>query len=266
MSKAIFHFLLLTWFYQLSAQPEMLKISSKAATTAGYLKLMESNPDIRDNVVLNETLLDLVDVYLTDSIIKRKTERHRVIGGGIARMFGFRWQTINWKKEKFIGTTKGGPRISKEERLTEYDVNFNMTAHLKRYIDLAYQGYQRQKEIGKEKKKKNYADVPYIYPSAETDLDRYDLHNELTPPRPFRPMLNEMFYPTARGTSLQQHPNFGEPEPTLGMFGAFVSDCNHSCHPEIHPYEWLWWLNLNPALDALSSDPDTRVSATILGL
>ncbi|MGE3826004.1 MAG: hypothetical protein AB7G44_17405, partial [Bacteroidia bacterium] len=26
-------------------------------------------------------------------------------------------------------------------------------------------------------------------------------------------------------------------------------DCNHSCHPEIHPYEWLFWLDLSPEKD-----------------
>jgi hypothetical protein len=30
------------------------------------------------------------------------------------------------------------------------------------------------------------------------------------------------------------------------MYGVFVLDCNHACHPEIHPYEWLWWLKLTP--------------------
>jgi hypothetical protein len=29
----------------------------------------------------------------------------------------------------------------------------------------------------------------------------------------------------------------------MGFYGVYVLDCNHSCHPEIHPYEWIWWLN-----------------------
>ena len=30
----------------------------------------------------------------------------------------------------------------------------------------------------------------------------------------------------------------------MGFYGAFCLDCNHNCHPEMHPYEWTWWLNL----------------------
>ena len=30
----------------------------------------------------------------------------------------------------------------------------------------------------------------------------------------------------------------------MGFYGAYCLDCNHNCHPEMHPYEWTWWLNL----------------------
>jgi hypothetical protein len=31
----------------------------------------------------------------------------------------------------------------------------------------------------------------------------------------------------------------------MGFYGANCLDCNHNCHPEIHPYEWVWWMNLH---------------------
>ena len=31
----------------------------------------------------------------------------------------------------------------------------------------------------------------------------------------------------------------------MGFYGASCLDCNHNCHPEIHPYEWIWWMNLH---------------------
>jgi hypothetical protein len=72
--------------------------------------------------------------------------------------------------------------------------------------------------------------------------DVYDLHCELTPPKKMRDSVNAYFYPCMHGCNLDRHPNFYDMKPTVGLYGVFVLDCNHACHPEIHPYEWLWWM------------------------
>jgi hypothetical protein len=125
-------------------------------------------------------------------------------------------------------------------------VNINLVPHLKRYIDLAYNAFKRQKEIGRHKRKHDYHAAPFVYPDAGTDLGKYALHCELSPPRGYRAMINELVYPVIAGNSATKHPHFGDENFTAGLYGAYISDCNHSCHPEIHPYEWLWWLNVHP--------------------
>ncbi len=235
------------------SQNSTLKISSYSATPAGYLNLLKPNSEIRDNTILNESIVDLADVYLTDSILPRKFERHQLaMVGGFTRMFGRRWLTINWRKEKYVGSARNGFRIpGDKEHFTEYDVNINLVPHLKRHIDLAFAGHLRQKEIGRKKKKhNNYSAPPFIYPDDKTDLNEYDLHCELSPPRNYRSMINELVYPIIAGNSATKHRHFGDENFTVGLYGAFVSDCNHSCHPEIHPYEWLWWLNVHPDTDS----------------
>jgi hypothetical protein len=58
-------------------------------------------------------------------------------------------------------------------------------------------------------------------------------------------MLNYLFYPTMPGIDIDRHPNFMNRQPTMGFYGTYCLDCNHNCHPELHPYEWLWWMNLH---------------------
>lgn len=232
-------------------QERSLKIQTFLPTPDGYLNLLKPLKEIRENTVLNESIVDLASVYLTDSILPRKFERHQLpVIGGFTRMAGFRWLSINGRKEKYVGTAKNGFRIPGGVHFTEYDVNINLVPHLKRYIDLSYAAYTRQKKIGRYKKENNhYTGPPFVYPDEETDLSVYHVHCELTPPAPYREMIDDLFYPIIPGSSAAQHLHFGDENFTAGLYGAYVSDCNHDCHPEIHPYEWLWWLNVHPSLD-----------------
>ncbi len=211
-----------------------------------YSSLWEKKEVIRDDFVLNEKLLDMFHVWETDSILKKKRERHRVFGAAIIPLFGFYWSPITKRKEKYVGTVKGEARVPGEERFTEYDVNFNMVPHLPRYIALAYVGHIEEKRRDRHKTEQKVNRPPFTYPNSPKDLERLHLHNECTPSVEHRKLLDSLFYPTIRPNNLKDHPNFGEEGVTLGMYGAFVSDCNHNCHPEIHPYEWLWWMDLNP--------------------
>lgn len=219
---------------------------TKTSVSPDFAQLLAKKQLIRDDFILNERLLDLVQAWETDSIIKKKRERHRVFGAALLPLLGYRWAPVTFRKEKYIGTVKGEIKVSGKEHFTEYDINFNMTPHLPQYIALAYVGHIMEKRYGRQKNINKVNKAPYTYPQNEAELEKLHLHNECTPSRDHRPLLDSLFYPVIRPSNLKEHKNFGEDGVTLGMYGPLVSDCNHKCHPEIHPYEWIWWMDLNP--------------------
>lgn len=245
MPKQILCLLALALVGQLAIAQNTVKVV-KRSVSPEFSQLSADKKIIRDDYVLNERLLDLVQVWETDSILKKKRERHRVIGAAILPLLGYRWAPITFRKEKFIGTVTGEIKVSGGERYTEYDINFNMVPHLPPYIALCYVGHVMEKRYGRQKSVVKVNKPPYVYPREEKDFDRFHLHNECTPAREIRAALDSFFYPVIRPNNLVNHQNFGEEGVTLGMYGAFVSDCNHKCHPEIHPYEWIWWMDINP--------------------
>lgn len=218
-----------------------------------YLELNNENSKIREDYLLNERLVDLVDVYEVDSILPLKTQRHRIGPvGWFIRIAGYCWRSINMKRVKFVGTVKGDIHGTSKEHFTEYDVNWNVIPHFKQYQDYLNTAYKFQVKRNKFIRKKPKDGPPFYY-DRNDNSGKYDMHCELTPGRQYRHELNEKFYPCVKGGGLSSHHNFGEKDPTLGLYGPLVADCNHSCHPEIHPYEWLWWLEVNPAKDHLNS-------------
>lgn len=216
-----------------------------------YEMLEENRPAIRDNDLLNEKIIDMVDVELTDSILKNKSERHRVFFlGWLINVFGYKWRAIEMVKKKYVGTTIREARVPGDDILfTEYDVNMDIYSNINEYLDMAWAGREYQLKRNKLMRKKDKTKPPYIAPDKNGDRSKYRLHCELTPPVGYRAMLNEKFYPCQRPNSFAAHESFGDPAPTIGLYGPFVADCNHSCHPEIHPYEWIWWYDLNPKRD-----------------
>ena len=231
----------------IAAQP-LLKTTYNS-TDSGYKLLLNEHEAIQQNHVLNEKIIDLVDIYTIDSTYKRKTEVHRSYFFPIIRLFGVRWKTIKYTREKFVGTVSGASIPRKDaEHFTEYDVNFNLVPHLPGYLKLSHEAYLAQQKMFKSRKKtKGKEDkAPYILPSVEADTNNYQIHCECTPNSDSRTTLNNEFYPTIAPMSLEKHPNFGERHPTIGLYGPYILDCNHRCHPEIHPYEWYWWYDVNP--------------------
>lgn len=220
-----------------------------------YLKLQESRPDIRDNDLLNEEIIDLVEVQLADSALLKKTERHRVfILGWVINVFGYKWRSIDMRKSKYVGTTKREARVPSDDIIfTEYDVNMDIYSNIDKYLDMSWSGRQYQLDRNKQMRKKKTSVPPYIEPDKNGNRRPYSLHCELTPPEGYRAMLNEKFYPCQQPNSFAAHENFGGSAPSIGLYGAFVADCNHSCHPEIHPYEWIWWYDLHPKRDSESN-------------
>lgn len=224
--------------------PDTAKVVAKVPDT--FLELRISNDSVSRNSLLNEKIIDLVNVDERDKRTPTPYTTHQggIIGGWIIRSLGFYWKAVDRKRHKFVGTNRNGLSLpGKKDELTEHDVNFNLIPHLPTYLSLVYDGSIVQSKRRQFKRADN-TDItipPYITPTEET-AEAYELHCELTPPKRMRDSLNALFYPCMHGCNLDQHPNFFDMKPTVGMYGIFVLDCNHSCHPEIHPYEWLWWL------------------------
>jgi hypothetical protein len=210
------------------------------------LKHLNESAFFRANKYQNHEVVNMVNVFTVDSSFTRKFERHRVVGGGIIRLLGFRWKAASKTRQKLVGWVNRTylHDINKEAQFTEYDINYDLIPLLPAYKDLAYNVYQMQFDMKKSKKKKFEGQAPYVYPTEEMDMTKYRFHCENTPATNFRSLLNTKFFPVHRNNDLTKHHNFEEAHPVMGMYGVMVLDCNHSCHPEIHPYEWVWWLNL----------------------
>lgn len=240
LAIALFCFCLL--HAQLSAP---LRIEAQAATTpSAFFKLKETPAAIRNNDTLNEEVIDLVKVIEADTVLPRPTQWHRLaVVGLIIRTFGYRWQSLDMKRHKFVGTIQGGISTPDRDHFSERDMNINVYAHLPAYKQETLKAYQKQQRMWKARKHRK---TDYFSAVNDSLIHRKRLHCELTPPYAFIEMLNAKFYPCFPGTTFENHPNWGVSNPTVGMYGPLVLDCNHSCHPEMHPYEWLWWLDVNP--------------------
>ncbi|MDB5281598.1 MAG: hypothetical protein JWO06_673 [Bacteroidota bacterium] len=249
--KYFLSFLLVTTLSFNLSFAQTFKVSSHNTTTGEFRLLLQSNTQIEANDTANERILDLVNPVLRDSMPHRKWEHHQLflVGWLIHAFGGYNWRAISPVKQKIVGTVNHNSRSSEEE-FTEYDVNYDLNFHLKKYLWLTFDAYDRQKKIGKQdfrgkKHRTDYAKSPFQRDTNDIDITRYRMHCELTPPAAFRPQLHYLFYPTQPGLSLKEHPNFGTDHPSMGFYGTPCLDCNHNCHPEIHPYEWAWWLDLH---------------------
>jgi hypothetical protein len=248
MTKAISLFLLLAFTFFQSFGQNKLTVSSFEPTTENWLLLTKDRTFIADHDSLNEELVDLVKVFSVDSVLPSKSQRHRVAAAGwIISMFGYKWKALNMTKQKFVGTERDHIQVpGNSPQFTEYDVNFNLIPRIRKYIDLVWIGYEKQAKRNRFNEIKNFDEAPWIYPETLENIKRYRMHCEITPPVYARAMLNEKFYPCIRPNSSKAHINIGTDHATFGMYGAFVADFNHAGHPEIHPYDWLWWYDTHP--------------------
>jgi hypothetical protein len=232
------------------AAPDSIKAEVVAVIPSSFLNLRIANDSIDANDILNEEIVDLVKVDERDRKVPTPYTTHQ--GGGFGwfiRMIGYYWQAVDRLRYKFVGTNLNGLSMPGErDELTEHDINFNLIPHLDKYMNFVYRGRMAQTKRRQFRRARNrdLTKPPYIPPTLST-AQVYDLHCELTPPKKMRDSVNAFFYPCLHGYNLNTHPNFCDMKPTVGMYGVFILDCNHSCHPEIHPYEWLWWLKLTDA-------------------
>ncbi|PLW92922.1 MAG: hypothetical protein C0592_08330 [Marinilabiliales bacterium] len=245
--RTILYFILFLAISSLS-HAQIYTIDSYGPTDERYEALLEPNSTISQNDLLNEQILDLVDPSLADSVFSRKKQHHKVgpFGWFIHFFGGLNWRATSMNKEKIVGTVAGYSRSGKE-LFTEYDIIYDLIFHMPRYQKLMFKQYDAQLEIRRQDKLKkeriNYDAPPFVRDTNNIDLDLYKLHCEVTPHEDYLHNLHYVLFPTLPdGTGLKDHPNFMNSHPSVGMFGVLCLDCNHDCHPEMHPYEWMWWL------------------------
>lgn len=224
---------------------------SEGILPEAFLSLRSANRQLRENALMMEQALDLVQPYTTDTFVWPETQRLRFPGSDVLESAaGLRWQAITLRREKLIG--KVFEEISNYRGFgKEFDVNYMVVPQLPRYADQLYDWWGRASEEGRQISKSYEHNAPFEVPEKLKLYDSffYAIECENTPHRPSRDTLFSLFYPCKRGASIATHPNFGYPYPSIGFYGPAVMDCNHTCKPEIHPYEWIWWLKVNPKED-----------------
>lgn len=238
--------------YAQSPVSVLLPATFKNATDPALLTYFLPAKELREKIAVTEELTDLIQCFSVDSILQRQKQRHRVIGSRIIHWFGWNWRSINSKKIKVVGTVININNPDEKPHYREHDINYNLIPHTKKYMDIFFSAYQAQMKTKRAARQKDFTKPPFIYPTPET-IDKYRIHCECTPSEKHFKLLDQHLYPVFPGASLLAHDNFMHEHPTMGMYGAFVLDCNHSCHPEIHPYEWLWWLDLSPEKDTIEN-------------
>lgn len=227
-----------------------VNVPDGTVTAREWLMLTGRNSTIATDDTLNERMVDLVQVAVADSVIRKKKQHHRVfvVGWLIHAFGGYNWRALSTTKRKFVGTVHRNSRSS-DEHFTEYDINYDIYFLLPHYQRLNFAAYDRQRELKRQdyrrSHRRDYNVEPFVRDTLNFDRMKYRLHCELTPPRAYRAALDAGFYPTLPGQSLGEHWSIGTDKPTIGVYGLWCLDCNHSCHPELHPYEWIWWLRAN---------------------
>lgn len=226
------------------------QISSFHSTPEDFKLLLLPNNEIAKNDTINERILDLAEPWLADSILPRRKEHHQLffVGWLIHAFGGFNWRAVDMHKQKFVGTVRNEGRSGGFE-YTEWDIKYHLRFHLRKYLFKDFESYDLARKYHKQDVRPshhtNFKIPPYVRDTNNMDASIYDLGCELTPPPAFIPQLNYLFFPTLpEGGNCKTHINFETKHPSMGFYGAYCLDCNHNCHPEMHPYEWVWWLKV----------------------
>lgn len=115
--------------WQASAQQNIVPVNHVQQIDTAWLKLATSNPVIREDKILNEQLVDLVRAYEADSTFRKRKQHHKHIFAVIS-MFGYHWKAITKTRVKFVGTSVRSYGAPGEPHFTEYDIKYNMAAHI----------------------------------------------------------------------------------------------------------------------------------------
>ena len=203
-----------TILLQTSLAQTVFKISSHSQTPEAFRYLLLSNSEISKNDTVNETILDLAEPMLLDSILHRRKAYHHVflLGWWIHAFGGYNWRAVNMQKQKFVGTVVHDGRSGGFE-YTEWDIKYHLRFHLQKYLYKDFTAYDLQRKYHRQDIRPshhtNYKVPPYVRDTNNLDASLYDLGCELTPPPAFIPPLNYLFFPTLPGAGgPKDHPNF----------------------------------------------------------
>lgn len=201
-----------------------------------------------------EQAIDLVRAVVADSVVDRRKQRHKGFGGWMGqRTIGLYWEHFDARKRTYVGSSSRPFHIF-DGIADEVDINIFIMPHLPRYMEMAKKGY----DLADERPRGERAfrvQTPDQYQSPEefplpeelkVEQGYITIECEVTPQQEFAEELKQKMMPSEEGDySLDTVPNFGTKHPSFGMTGVWCMDCNHNCRPEIHPMEWLWWLDLS---------------------
>lgn len=209
--------------------------------------LVEPDELLEKDVRLVEEILDQVDAWTTDSIVPVPRQHLSGIYGVVGRMFARYWERLDLRKRKYIGTSSRPFKIY-DGFAKEVDMNIFLMPHLPKYVQMVRGGFDQAFERGRSEKHYRYDNPPFPTPQdlKFKDLGYLTVECEGTPHEDYRKELAEKFIPTEEGKHhLEEHGNFGVEHPSVGLYGAWAMDCNHNCRPEIHPMDWMWWLDFS---------------------
>lgn len=210
--------------------------------------LAKPDADLRGQVVATEEVLDLVEASVADSVVDKRRQHLKGLGGWIAHHTVARyWQYYDSTKRKYIGTHSRPYKIYDGVGM-EKDINVFIMPHLPQYVEMVRAGFEvaleRPRDVDGFRFDKP-ADFPLPEPLKFEERGYLTVECEVTPPQRFVEPFHAQFLPAKDGEYLLKDlPNMGVPYPSLGMTGVWCMDCNHNCRPEIHPIEWMWWLDL----------------------
>lgn len=222
-----------------------LLVSDESPAPEGFIHFWSPLADLTQQQANWESVIDLFEPVVVDSLLYPNTQRHRLpLMFAIQYIGGLYWEAISLKKEKFVGTC--GREVSPfDSPIREFDINFFPIPHLPEYVDRIMFGKAAMKQKGR-----GWGHVKVCRPEFGCDSALYfpdrgfmSMECELTPNLKRRVEIDSLFYPAAEGASMKAHPNFGMVATAMGFYGPFVLDCNHDCQPEIHPYDWIWWMD-----------------------
>lgn len=224
----------------------------------GFLHYWDPIPNLENNLAAWEEIIDLFQPLTYDSILSIPTQRHRFpLAFAAEYVGGFYWEKIMENKQKFVGTC--GREVSTYDSfIREFDLNYFPIPHLPAYIDRLLMGKAAMTVKGRGT---HHAKV--FSPNFPIDSVLYmdergflSMECENTPSLAKRNELDSLFFPALYGKKLVDHPNFGRWALPMGFYGPFVVDCNHDCQPEIHPYDWIWWMNPSTAQNEVHNRRD----------
>lgn len=234
-----------------SAQPTSLPLPllRKADLGPAVEALAGSPSQVKGQVKATEAILDLVRAHNLDSVLKARKQRHNgLLGWTLHNAFARFWEWQDSVKRTYIGSSSR-PLVIWDGLEDEMDINVFLMPNLPAYVQMARAAYDASLERSRPEKHYRLDRPPFTPDEALRHKDQgfFTIECEVTPPMIGRTEFGERFFPLKPGTHLfQDTPRFGVESPSMGLYGAWCLDCNHNCRPEIHPIEWMWWLDMQP--------------------